>query len=106
MEQAFEGEKRESRERGEGKESMASGGGSPEEVFTRPWDPFTEGTDPVDLEGRDEEILPLIDTGLETTGTMRTLTLLSKVPGMNLVITHFCKICGHPRLTRRPREAK
>ena len=45
-----------------GKESMASGGGSPEEVFTRPWDPFSKGTDPFDLEGRDEETLPLIDT--------------------------------------------
>ena len=60
---------------------MASGGGSLEEVFTGPWDPYMEGNDPFDLEGmketnprltrwyleegRDEETLPLTDVGAD-----------------------------------------
>ena len=45
---------------------MTSGGGSLEEVFTGLWVPFKEEDNPFGLEGRDEETLPLIDTGLDS----------------------------------------
>ena len=45
---------------------MTSGGGSPEEVFTGPWDPYAEGTDLFDHERGDEETLPLIEVDIDT----------------------------------------
>ena len=60
------GGERSSGEGGTRKKGMASGGGSLEEVFTGPWDPLSKRDNPFDLEGRDEETLPLTDTGLDS----------------------------------------
>nr|XP_020652913.1 coiled-coil domain-containing protein 71L [Pogona vitticeps] len=45
---------------------MASGGGSPDEVFTGLWDPYAEGNNPYDQERGDEETLPLIEVDINT----------------------------------------
>ena len=84
---------------------MASGEGSPEEVFTGPWDPYAEGTDPFDHEGGDKETLPLIEVGSDNKDQVRP-TLSPKDPGMIQVIIPSYKIYGHPRLTSWRREKR
>ena len=63
--EVVERRERSGRERGTRKESMTSGAGLPEKVFTGPWDPYAEGADLYDHERGGEETLPLIDVDSE-----------------------------------------